>query len=61
MCWYVAWAPTPSNSQLGDVYIGPISNIAIGEKVAPLYGTPDSPVVGIGQSTAMSSAHSRWI
>jgi hypothetical protein len=31
--WYVAWAPTPSNSRLGEVYIGPNSKIAIGEKL----------------------------
>ncbi len=32
MCWYVAWAPTPSNGQLGEVYIGPNSNIAVGKQ-----------------------------
>jgi hypothetical protein len=31
--WYVAWAPTPSNGWLGEVYIGPNSNIAVGEKL----------------------------
>jgi hypothetical protein len=31
--WYVAWAPTPSNGRLGDVYIGPNSKIAVGEKL----------------------------
>jgi hypothetical protein len=25
MCWYVAWAPTPSNGWLGEVHIGPNS------------------------------------
>jgi hypothetical protein len=33
MPWYVAWAPTPSNGQLGVVYIGPNSKIAVGEKL----------------------------
>jgi hypothetical protein len=33
MPWYVDWAPTPSNGQLGVVYIGPNSKIAIGEKL----------------------------
>jgi hypothetical protein len=31
--WYVAWAPTPPNGRLGDVYIGPNSKIAVGEKL----------------------------
>jgi hypothetical protein len=29
--WYVAWAPTPSNGRLGQVFIGPNSKLAIGE------------------------------
>jgi hypothetical protein len=33
MSWYVAWAPTPSNGRLGEVYIGPNSKIAFGEKL----------------------------
>jgi hypothetical protein len=33
MPWYVAWAPTPSNGRLGEVYIGPYSKIAVGEKL----------------------------
>jgi hypothetical protein len=33
MPWYVAWAPTPSNSQLGEVYIGPNFKIVVGEKM----------------------------
>jgi hypothetical protein len=33
MCWYVAWAPTPSNGRLGEVYIGPNLNIVVGEKL----------------------------
>ena len=33
MSWYVAWAPTPSNGRLGEVYIGPNSKIAVGEKL----------------------------
>jgi hypothetical protein len=38
MCWYVAWAPTSLNGLLGEVYIGPNSKLAIGEKLphAPL-------------------------
>jgi hypothetical protein len=33
MPWYVAWAPIPSNGRLGEVYIGPNSKIAVGEKL----------------------------
>jgi hypothetical protein len=33
MPWYVAWAPTPSNGRLGEVYIGPNSILAVGEKL----------------------------
>jgi hypothetical protein len=33
MPWYVAWAPTPSNDRLGEVYIGPNSKIAVREKL----------------------------
>jgi hypothetical protein len=47
MCWYVAWAPTPSNGLLGGVYIGPNSKLSIREKLLLLYGTPDNTVVGI--------------
>jgi hypothetical protein len=32
MYWYVAWAPTSLNGQLGEVYIGPNSNIAVGKQ-----------------------------
>jgi hypothetical protein len=46
MPWYVAWAPTPPNGRLGDVFIGPNTIIAIGGKVAALRGTPDNPMVG---------------
>ena len=33
MPWYVAWAPTPSNGRLGEVYIGPNSILAVVEKL----------------------------
>jgi hypothetical protein len=33
MPWYVAWAPTPSDGRLGDVFIGPNSILSIGEKL----------------------------
>jgi hypothetical protein len=33
MPWYVAWARTPSNGRLGEVYIGPNSNLAVEEKL----------------------------
>ena len=55
MPWYVAWAPTPSNARLGEVYIGPNSIIVVGEKLL-LCGTPDSPVVGTEQSGVVSGA-----
>jgi hypothetical protein len=42
---YVAWAPTPSNGRLGEVYIGPNSKVAVGEKLLLLCCTPDSPVI----------------
>jgi hypothetical protein len=50
--WYVAWAPTPSNGQLGEVYLGSNTIITIGGKATALCGTPDGPVVGTGQSGA---------
>jgi hypothetical protein len=56
MCWYVAWAPTPSNGRLGEVYMGPNSKLAIGEKLLLLCSTPNSPVVGIRQSGTLSGA-----
>jgi hypothetical protein len=42
MCWYVAWAPTPIDSRLGEVYIDPNSKLAVGEKFLLLCGIPDS-------------------
>jgi hypothetical protein len=56
MPWYVAWAPTPSTSRLGEVYIGPNTIIVVGGKAAALCSTPDSPVVGTRQSCALSGA-----
>jgi hypothetical protein len=41
---------------LGDVFIGPNSILAVGGKATAFYGTPDSPVVGTGQSNALSGA-----
>jgi hypothetical protein len=32
MPWNVAWAPTPPNGLLGEVYIGPNSNIVVGKQ-----------------------------
>jgi hypothetical protein len=58
MPWYVAWAPTPSNGRLGEVYIGPNSKIAVGEKAAVLCGTPDSLVVHRTAHCSMSGAPS---
>jgi hypothetical protein len=45
MCWYIAWAPTPSNGWLGELYIGPNLKLAIGEKTTALYVTPYSPML----------------
>jgi hypothetical protein len=56
MCWYVPWAPTPSNGQFDEVYIGPSSKLAIGEKLLLLCNTPDNPVVGTRQSGTLSGA-----
>jgi hypothetical protein len=61
MCWYVAWAPTPSYDRLDEVYIGPNSKLAVGEKTTALRVTPDSPMVGTRQSGAMSDAHNHYI
>jgi hypothetical protein len=51
MPWSVDWASTPSNSRLGEVFIGPNSFLAVGEKLllSAAYHTvwwwaPDSPV-----------------
>jgi hypothetical protein len=65
MPWYVAWAPTPSNGRLGEVYIGPNSKIAVGEKLqfsaahGQSDGAPDSPVVHRTAHCSLSSAPSR--
>jgi hypothetical protein len=48
--------PHLQNGWLGGVYIGPNSKLSVGEKLLLLYGTPDSPVVGTGQSSALSGA-----
>jgi hypothetical protein len=52
MPWYVSWAPTPPNGRLGEVYIRPNSNIAIGKqffsflwRTGPSGGAPDMPRV----------------
>jgi hypothetical protein len=51
MSWYAAWAPTPSNGRLGQVFIGPNSKLAVGEKLQlsaahrTVRCAPDSPVV----------------
>jgi hypothetical protein len=43
MCCYVAWAPTPSNGQLGGVYIGSNSKLANWRKAdATLWHTGQS-------------------
>jgi hypothetical protein len=60
MPWYVVWAPTPSNGQLGDVFIGPNSILAVGEKIL-LYGTPNCPVEAPDSPVPLSGAPSRWI
>jgi hypothetical protein len=72
MPWYVAWAPTPSNGWLGEVYIGPNSKIAVGEKlqfsaahrtvrwcIRQSGGAPDSPVVHRTTHCSLSGAPSR--
>jgi hypothetical protein len=47
MCWYVAWAPTPIDSRLGEVYIDPQLKTSRWRKVpASLWHT--------GQSGALS-------
>jgi hypothetical protein len=53
MCWYVAWAPTPSNGQLGEVY-------SRWRKVVALCGTSDRLVVGTVQSGAPTVGVSHW-
>jgi hypothetical protein len=32
MCWQVAWTPTPTNDRLGEIYIDPNLNIAVGKQ-----------------------------
>jgi hypothetical protein len=61
MPWYIAWAHTPSNDRLGEVFIGPNSILDVGEKLllSAAYRTipwwaPDSLV-------PLSGAPSRWI
>jgi hypothetical protein len=43
LTWYVAWAPTPSNVRLGEVYISPHLQLVVGEQTVVVGGTPDSP------------------
>jgi hypothetical protein len=50
--WYVSWAPTPLNGRLGEVYIGPNSNIAVEKQFCSFLrrtgmsgGAPDMPRV----------------
>jgi hypothetical protein len=57
---YVNWAPTPSNGRFDDVFIGPNSILAVGEKVL-LYGTPDSPVEAPDSLVPPSGVPSHWI
>jgi hypothetical protein len=44
------------NGQLGEVYISPNTKLAVREKMLLLCGTPDSPMVGTVQSSALSGA-----
>jgi hypothetical protein len=60
MPWYVDWAPTPSNGRLGDVFIGPKSILAVGEKLL-LSGTPNSLVEAPDRPVPFSGAPTRWI
>jgi hypothetical protein len=60
MPWYVDWAPTPPNGRLGEVYIGPNSNIAVRKQFCSFLrrtglsgGAPDMPCV-------LSIKGSRW-
>jgi hypothetical protein len=45
MYWYVAWAPTPSNDRLGEVYIGLTQLYSLDRKLIVLSsGTLDNSV-----------------
>jgi hypothetical protein len=63
--WYVSWAPTHSNGRLGQVFIGPNSKLAVGEKLQSSAAhrtvrcAPDSPVVHRTAPCSMSGAPSR--
>ena len=65
MPWYVAWAPTPPNGRLGEVYIGPNSNIVVGKQFCSFQrrtglsgGAPDMPRVLAVKSSRLSFR--RW-
>jgi hypothetical protein len=67
MCWYVAWAPTPSNDRLSGVYIGPNSNIAVREKLllSAAHRTvrleaPDSSMPCLVRHKPLDLAGDRW-
>jgi hypothetical protein len=59
MPWYIAWAPTPWNDQLGDIY-RPQLNSSRWTKAAALCGTSDSPVVHWTVHCSLSGASNRW-
>jgi hypothetical protein len=61
MPWYVAWAPTPWNGQLGCIYI-PQHKTSRWRKAASLCGTSDSPVrLAIRSNTAGDRWHARFL
>jgi hypothetical protein len=60
MPWYVAWALTLENGQLGCIY-SPQHNSSRWRKAAALCGTPDSPVVHLTAHYSLSGAPSRCL
>jgi hypothetical protein len=58
MPWYVSWAPTLVNGQLGCIY-SPQHKSSRWRKADAFCGTPDSPVVHQTAHCSMSGAPSR--
>ena len=60
MPWYVAWAPTPPNGRLGEVYIGPNSNIAVGKQFCSFLRRTGQVHLTVRWCTRHATCTSRW-
>jgi hypothetical protein len=60
MCWYVAWASTPSNGWLGGIYRAPIQFYPLGKAAAFLSATHRTGPVHTGLPIRIPMSASRW-